>query len=345
MTLLYLDYAATAPITAAVVDAMRPWLQGPGRAGVAGDVAAAAGIDDPGQVWLCSGGSAANNAALAGLQAAAAAEGRPAVASQPTEHPSVLAALRALEARGVELHWLPIDADGVVTDFEVPAQVGVVSVMLGNNETGVLQPSAWVAAARAAGLRVHVDAVQAARWRDVRPAALGADLVSVSAHKLGGPKGAAALWGPGVACLPPSPGLAQAVVAGFAAALAEPAPLAVAASRDALQADLLQAVPGSAVNGATAERLPGHLSVTVEGVSGEAVVLDLDQAGIAISAGSACSTGEPGPSHVMLALGRSVAAASGSLRFSLGEPLSPAARARVVAAVSTSVERLRAIGC
>lgn len=355
---LYLDAAATTPLAPEVAAAMAPLLAGPpAGAGGAAEVAAALGVA-PEALRLTTGGTAANHLALRG---AVAAFGVRRLISQPTEHPSVREALRALEAEGLPVTWLPVDGDGRVRPDELRGALAagerpaLVSLMHANNETGVLQPVADAAAlAREAGARLHVDAVQSARHLDVRPAALGADLVVLTAHKLDGPKGAAAVVAaPGARAAlaaggaAPAPG--PAALAGFAAALARRARLRaegeasrVAASRDALQA-ALAGIPGLRVTGAAAPRLPGHLHVTLPDVSGDALVLLLDEEGIACSTGAACAAGDPSPSRVLLALGRSPAEARGSLRLSLPGPLDAAEVARVAGQLAAAVRRLRAL--
>lgn len=352
--LLYLDAAATTPVAPEVAEAMRA---GSGPRALA-DVARLLGVG-PDALRLASGGTEANNLAL---RAAAVRLGARRLLSQPTEHPSVDATLRALAARGgLPLEWLPVDGDGRVdpADLRRALRAGpgpcLVAIMHGNNETGVLQPVAALAAeVRAAGGWLHVDAVQSARHLDVAPDPLGADLVVVTAHKLDGPKGVAAVAAgerarsalAGWPAADPGPAL----VAGLRAALARRARLraggeaaAVAASRDALEASLLGGCPGSRVNGAGAPRLPGHASLVVEGVSGEALVQALDLLGIAASTGAACATGDPAPSRVLLALGRTPREARGGLRLSLPSPLPPDQVARAAEAVIGAAARLRAL--
>lgn len=361
--LLYLDAAATTPVAPEVLEAMRPWF--PARPDPERERAARAVFETRladrlgvarGELRLVAGGSEANNLAVLGLARARAGRGRH-VLSQPGEHPSVLRALEALGAEGFEVEHLPLDAAGRVDPRRVAAALRadtvLVALMRGHNETGVLQPLREVAELLAPrGVALHVDAVQSARHEPTTPALLGATTLTLTAHKLDGPKGVALLAGSGVAELPEPGGRgspALALVAGLEAALARRSRLgaseatAVAASRDALERELLAAVPGGVVTGAGAPRLPGHLHLRIAGLSGEALVLELDQAGIAASTGAACSAAG-GESRALLALGLSPAEVSSSLRLSLAGGLEPGQRRRVVQALGRAVARLRALG-
>lgn len=322
------------------MDAAPPGAPDAGRA--QRELAAALHLD-PAQVLLTAGGSAANNLALS--------RARGHVISQPTEHPSVLRALEALEAGGVEVEFLPVDRRGAVAPAALAralrADTSLVALMHGNNETGCLQPiPALAAALRGHPARLHVDAVQTAPWFDVRPATLGADTVSVSFHKLGGPPGVGALLGrrpPAAPSLPLTPDVLAGVLAAWAARRPHVA-AEVAASRDLLQAALAARVPGLTVHAADGPRLPGILSVSCAGVNGDALVLELEASGIAVGTGSACASGDPAPSHVLRALGVSAAAARASLRFSWESPLPEAVVERIVETYARGVERLSSLG-
>jgi len=348
---LYLDHAASTPLDPRVRAVLLAALEDAGRARVAAARARLAGLlgVTPEAVTLTSGGTEACNAGVLGTARAARSRGRH-VVSQPTEHPAVLRALERLAGEGYEVTHLPVDGEGRVQPDDLARALRpdtvLCAVMRANNETGVLQPTrALGAVARAAGVTLFVDAVQAARWEDASPAALGADLVALSAHKLDGPKGVGALVG-GRAPGPPPRGVGPHLAAAFAEALALRAARrggdapAVASSRDALERAILRAVPGALPNGAGGPRLPGHLNASLPGVSGEAVAVELDRGGISASSGSACSTGAPGPSHVLLASGRSRAEAAGSVRLTLARPLDADERRRVVSAIAAAVERL-----
>ncbi len=337
----YLDYNATAPMRPAVADAMAAALGALGnpssvhrfgrlarqrleeaRVTVATLVGAR-----PEQVVFTSGGTEANNLALAGT-------GRPAVVSA-IEHDSVLRAAPAA-AR------LPVRADGAI-DLDAlddllgaSAEPALVSLMLANNETGVIQPVARAAAlAREHGALVHCDAVQAPGRIRVDFDALGVDMMSLSAHKLGGPHGVGALITADHVTLAPSMrGGAQerhrragtenvAGIVGFAAA-AKAAIDAIADMarlgrlRDRLEQALSALAPDLVVFGARAPRLANTSCLTMPGVAAETQVMALDLAGVAVRAGSACSAGKVAPSHVLAAMGADPADAGQAIRVSLG---------------------------
>ncbi|MBI4184680.1 MAG: cysteine desulfurase [Proteobacteria bacterium] len=288
----------------------------------------------PADVVFTASGSEANNLALRGA-------GRETVFVSAIEHPSVL------WAAGAGARLIPVGRSGVVDLAALEAMLAgaagpaLVSVMLANNETGVLQPVAAVAAlARAHGALVHADAVQAAGRIPVDFAALGVDLMTVSAHKLGGPLGAAALVvSERVALVPGIAGGGQErgrragtenvpAIAGFGAAaraaaaeVADPALSPwprVAALRQRIEHGLGRAHPDLVVFGREAERLPNTLSFALPGLSAETAVMALDLAGIAVSAGAACSSGKVSPSHVLAAMGAGPELAGAAIRVSLG---------------------------
>ncbi|HEX5633955.1 MAG TPA: cysteine desulfurase family protein, partial [Gemmatimonadales bacterium] len=348
---VYLDHAASTPVRAEARDAMLPYLgelagnpssaHAAGRAARVGlerarrQVAAALGAE-PAQVFFTSGGTEADNLAVRGAVLASTPAGHAAVS--PVEHKAVLAAAHAGARFGGRETLLPVDAEGVVTPAALEATLAtrpaVVSVMWANNETGVLQPIAALAErCRAARVTFHTDAVQAVgrvpvQFRD-------ADLLTVSGHKLGAPKGVGALLVRDRAALSPlvhggaqqqalRPGtenLAGAVALGVALELAvrEQAAEAVrlAALRDELERRLLAAVPGARVAGAGAARVPHVSGIMVPGADGAALLLHLDALGICASGGSACTTGSPEPSHVLAAMGVPRELALGFVRFSL----------------------------
>jgi cysteine desulfurase len=317
------------------------------------------GAAHPDEVVFTSGGTESNHLALQGAARAAARGG---VITEASEHPSVLRAVERLAREGFAVRVLPVRTDGVLERETLRAALEpgttVVSVMHANNETGVIQPIAELVAlvrAAAPACLFHVDAVQT-------QATLGSlgfpDLVSFTAHKFRGPVGIGGLYvRRGVALAPLLEGGHQETdrragtePVALAVGLARALELARArdhasllASRDALEAALLARVPGALVNGAGAPRLPGHLNVSFEGASGDAIVTALDAAGISVSAGSACSTGERGPSHVLLAMGRRRSVAGGSVRFSLGESLAREELERVVRETIDAVRHARTV--
>jgi len=359
MERVYLDHNATTPPLPEVVQAMADCLTrtfgNPASLHVEGHAARAV-VDlararvaalvnaAPAEIVFVGGGSEAD--ALAMQTLALRDAGRRQVVATAIEHQAVLTSCRALEQRGIELTLVRPGTDGVVAPAAIAAaltdRTGVVAVMLANNDVGTLQPVETIAAlAHGRGAFVHVDAVQAVGRVPVDFAALGADTLAISAHKLYGPKGVGALvvrhqplpvsGMPAAANLPPVvlPGFRHAGtvnvpgVAGFGAAceLARER-LARRAEhdrrlRDRLEAGLCAAVPGVRVNGDAERRLPNTLSVSFEETDGVTLAAALDRRGFAVSTGAACSGGDP--SHVLRAMGLTVARITGTLRFSVGE--------------------------
>jgi cysteine desulfurase len=304
---------------------------------------------NPADVVFTSGGTEANNAVMGHSWSEIHVAG--------IEHDSVLAPARRNAARLVEL---PVDSNGVV---RAPAFTTggskLVSLQMANNETGVLQPvEEVVAAARGHGIAVHTDAVQAAGRMPIDVRALGVDFLTVSAHKIGGPKGVGALvLRDGANLLAFIAGGGQergrragtenvAAIAGFgAAAAAAHADLAsavrICALRDVLERDLLSISPSAIFIGAGAPRLPNTTNVAVPGMSAETLVIALDLAGIAVSAGAACSSGKVGASHVLQAMGVAPALARAAIRISLGWETTEADVAAFVQAWTQIVTRAR----
>jgi cysteine desulfurase len=306
-------------------------------------VAAALGVD-PGGVVFTGGGTEADNLAITGVMAARP-ERPGAVVCSAIEHHAVLHAAQAAAARGLatECRVVPVHPDGTL-DLDrlievLDETVRVVSVMLANNEVGTIQPLARIARLvrrHAPGAVLHTDAVQAFPWLDVATAARGADLISVSAHKFGGPQGTGALAVRGNVNLAPlihgggqerdrrSGTHNVAGIVGLAAAMK-----ATMATRDALVAranrqrdrlidELLAATPGSAETGDRALKVAGNGHLCFEGIESEALLVLLDDADVYASAGSACTSGAMEPSHVLVAMGVDRSRALGSLRLSLG---------------------------
>ena len=372
---MYLDHAASSPMPASVREATSgamalagnpSSLHASGRAArrlleqaresVAADLGAG-----PGEVVFCSGGTEANNLALLGAVGSAGVAGPEGeVLVSAVEHPSVAEARRVLGGRA---RVLAVDAAGRVDPAAVAAGLGsrtrLVSVMWVNNETGVVQPVREIAElARAAGVLAHSDAVQAVGHLPVDFGASGLDLLSLSGHKLGGPVGIGALLvRRGVVLAPPGFGGGQeaklrsgtapvALAVGLAAALREAtARLADEAVRLAgLGARLiagLRGLPEVVVN-TTAPASPAIVHATFAGLRADDLLLLLDAAGIDCSTGSACTAGVHQPSEVLLAMGRTVAEASGSLRFSFGPTTTDADIERLLAVLPGAVETARA---
>jgi cysteine desulfurase len=352
---IYLDHAATTPVRPEVLAAMLPFLGGtfgnPSSAHAFGRAAREA-LDDAHErlaraigaeareVVFTSGGTEASNLALKGAAWAGRARGHR-VVTTAVEHHATGHALSYLEKFGFEVVEVPVDRYGRVDPDDVEGALTdrtiLVSVMLGNNEVGTLQPVAEIAARvrMRRGILLHVDAVQAAPWVDLDVAALGADLVALAAHKIEGPKGIGALWvRRGTHILAQQHGGGQerhrragtenvAGAVGMATAFelraAELVTLApqVRAQRERLQAAVL-AIPGVELTGHPTERLPHILSIVARGIEGGDAALALDLAGIAVSTGSACASGSGETSHVLAAMGYPVEEARGQLRLSLG---------------------------
>lgn len=321
---------------------------------------------DPHDIVFTSGGTESDNFAVRGAAQALATAGRRHLVASAIEHEAVRNTVRALGRQGWDVSWLPVGPDGVVDPASLATvlrpDTALVTVMLANNEVGTLQPVAELAAAaHAAGAWFHTDAVQAVGKVPVDVAALGVDLLALSAHKFGGPKGAGALWvRRGVKPLPFLTGGRQersrragtenvpALVGLGAAARRAAVHLAadaahVAALRDRLEQGLLDLVPGTSINGGAAPRVPNTTNVAFEGVEAEALLIGLDLEGIAVSTGAACSSGTLEPSHVLRAMGLTGARAQDAIRFSLGPSNTAAEIDRVLEVVPRIVERLRRV--
>ncbi|WP_432493835.1 cysteine desulfurase family protein [Kineococcus gypseus] len=328
----------------------------------------------PGEVVWTSGGTEADNLALKGLYWARrdADPRRRRVLVGAAEHHAVLDCAQWLgEHEGADVRLLPVDALGRA-DLDALREeladggdeVALVSLMWANNEVGTVQPVAAAAElAHAAGVPLHTDAVQAAGHLPVDFAASGADALSLSAHKFGGPVGAGALLlrrgtplvpllhgggqelGVRSGTLDAPAARATAAALGAALAAAPGEALRTAALRDRLVAGLLEAVPGVQLRGDpvldAAHRLPGNAHVTVAGCEGDSLLYLLDAAGVECSTGSACQAGVPRPSHVLLAMGLDEREAAGALRFSLGWSSTAADVDAALTAAGPAVERAR----
>lgn len=360
---VYVDHAATTPVHPTVARAMSPYLSGrfgnPSSLYRLGREAQAA-IDDardrvaavlgcrPGEVVFTSGGTESINLALKGVAFAQQLAGvGERIVSTSVEHHAVLHTLEFLERFGFEIVRLGVDGEGRVDPAAVAAAVDertvLVNVMLANNEVGTVQPVAAVAAAlrdRAAEMGrlvpLHTDAVQAPGQLPLDVGALGADLLSISAHKFRGPKGVGALF-----LRRGTPFLAQQTgggqerarragtenpggIVGMAVALElaeqqrELHVRHVRGLRDRFFERALREIPGAVRNGATHDRLANNANVRFDGVDGQSLLEALDEAGVAASSGSACTAQSWEPSHVLLAMGVDQDAAAGSLRLSFG---------------------------
>lgn len=372
---VYLDHNASAPICPAAAAAMTRVLAGSvgnassihryGQAAKAilddaRDAVAALVNGDPSEIVFTSGGSESDNLALRG----AAASGRRGLVVSAVEHEAVLNTARALAKDGWQVTVVSCDSDGRVDPDRwrdaVTDETALVSLMLANNETGVIEPVAACARhARARGALVHTDAVQAAGKIPIDVAALGVDLLTLSAHKFGGPQGAGVLWvRRGVTLTPHITGGRQergrragtenvaAIAAAGAAAVDARRSLSVAAARmgelrDVLERGLLDAVPGCAINGSREQRVPNTTNISFEGVEGESLVIALDLDGIAVSTGSACASGTLEPSHVLRAMHLPPSRVQSAVRISLGPTTTADDIQFALDAITRRVARLR----
>lgn len=351
---IYLDHNATTPPAPEVVQVMTEHLErrygNPSSIGEEGRQAKAA-IDEArrsvAQLLNCTarrliftgGGSESNNMVLKGA-AFAAGKGRNHIITSRVEHPSVLSACGWLEQQGFFVTYLNVDSSGRVSPAELARHITdrtcLVSIMFANNETGTQQPvRELAAAAHARGVPFHTDAVQAAGKVPVDTEALGVDFLTLSGHKIYGPKGIGVVYARKGASLEPlihggkqegglragtenTPAIAGLGAAARLALRNLPVMEKVRILRDRLEQGIRAIVPGARVNGAAEDRLPNTTSLTLPGIRGESLVLALDQKGVSLSSGSACRSGSPKPSHVLLACGLSEQEAHCSIRMSLG---------------------------
>lgn len=380
MRRVYLDHHATTPLASEVLEAMRPYfLEEYGNASSVhafGQRARAAVEEaraevarlinaDPAEIVFTSGGTEGDNTAVLGVVEAAEASKKH-IVTTAIEHPAVLYAARSLEERGVRVTYLDVDSGGVVDPQEIAGAIQpdtvLVSVMHANNEVGTLQPIREIGrVARERGIAFHTDAVQAMGKVEIDVRELGVDLLTMSAHKICGPKGVGALYirkgtrlrpllhgghherdrrpgtenVPGIVGLGAAARLAQQHLAEDAAR--------VGALRDRLESGLVKAVPLVHVNGDRAHRLPTTANLRFAHVDGEALVIALDLAGLACSTGAACSSGSLEPSHVLAAMGLPREQARSSVRFSLGRSTTDADIEFALEVIPRVIERLRAI--
>jgi cysteine desulfurase len=387
--LVYLDHAATTPLLPEALDTMAEELArlgNPSSLHNAGrrarrvveesreQIAEAFGAR-PSEVIFTSGGTEADNLAVKGLYWASrdGRAGRRRVLATPIEHHAVLDSVHWLaEHEGAEVTWLPVDSAGLVSADALraaietdPDGVALVSVMWANNEVGTVQPVGELAAvAREHQIAFHSDAVQAAAQLPVDFAASGADAISITGHKLGGPVGVGALLlarhlepvpvlhGGGQERDLRSGTLDTPAISAFATAVqltvkqvADEGRRLAALAGD-LIAQIRAAVPDAVLNGPPPgpDRLPGNVHFSFPGCEGDALLMLLDAKGIACSTGSACTAGVAEPSHVLLAMGAGEARARGSLRFSLGRTSAQADVDAVGAVIGEAVERARRAG-
>ena len=325
---------------------------------------------DPSEIVFTSGGTEADNFAIRGV--AGVYDGIETTAARrhliatAIEHEAVLNTLKALTRRGWRTTLLSVDHTGIVTPERLreamTADTALVSVMHANNEIGTIQPIAELAAiAHASGALMHTDAVQSVGKIPVDVRALGVDLLSLSAHKFNGPKGAGALWikrgtrlqailtggkhernrRAGTENVPAIGGLGAAATLADAKLSTEAVRLS--ALRDRLENGIVRAVPGTAVNGERTSRVPNTTNISFDRVEAESLLIALDLEGIAVSTGSACSSGTLEPSHVLRAMGLPTHRTQNSLRFSLGMFSTEEEVDRVIDVLPRLVEKLRGL--
>ena len=370
---IYLDHAATSPLRPEVLEAMLPYLHehgaNPSSLHASGR-RARQGVDEAREVIaqrinaqlreivFTGSGTEADNLALRGVGWAATARGRH-VVTTAVEHKAVLNTLAVMERSNFDVTVLPVDRSGRVDPLAVAdaltERTTLVSVMAANNEVGTIQPIAEIGEiVRGHGAKLHVDAVQYAAHAPIDVDAWQADLVSLSAHKLGGPQGVGALYvRRGTHILPQLHGGSQerqrragtenvAGIVGFGAAFA----LATDADRlRELSARLrhgLLRMDGVALTGHPDERLANNVSVVIDGVEGGDLVAALDLEGVEVSTGSACTSGSTEPSHVLLAMGIDPELAHGSIRITTGPETTAADVDRALEVFTAVLPRLRA---
>jgi cysteine desulfurase len=321
---------------------------------------------DPSEIVFTAGGTEADNIAIRGAAEAVEPSGRKHLITCGIEHEAVLNTMKSMARRGWTVTLLPVDASGIVSVDRLREALSdataLVSIMHANNEIGTVQPVAELAAAaHERGALFHTDAVQSAGKLPLDVRALGIDLLSIAAHKFYGPKGAGALWVKrGVRMLPFMTGGRQErnrragtenvpalVGLGVAAEIAkrkiDTEGPRLAALRDRLEAGIVSAVPGTDRNGVAAPRVPNTTNISVERVEAESLLIGLDLAGVAVSSGSACSSGTLEPSHVLKAMGYPHGRTLGSIRFSLGAANTEADVDRVLEILPPIVAKLRSL--
>lgn len=378
MNRIYLDNAATTPVSKKVLDKMLPYftehfgnassIYETGReARKAVDTArrqAAAAINaKPQEIYFSAGGSESDNWAIKGAAFARRKKGNHIITTS-VEHHAVLHTCQWLEGQGFEVSYLPVDEYGRVSARQVEEaitdQTILITIMAANNEIGTLMPIKQIAqVAKAHGILMHTDAVQAMGVVPIDVEEWGVDMLSLSAHKFHGPKGVGLLYirtgvridplisggaqergkRAGTENLPAIVGMGEAME--IAATNCEKNAEKLTRLRDDMIKRLQEAIPDIRLNGHPTDRLPGNVNISVRYIEGEALLLRLDLAGIAASSGSACTSGSLDPSHVLLAIGLPHEIAHGSLRFSLSEDSTQADVDEVVRVLPAIVKTLR----
>jgi cysteine desulfurase len=378
---IYLDHNATTPVDPAAADAMMRALQdlfgnassvhyygqqAKAAIDVARSAVAALIAAEPSEVIFTSGGTEADNFAIRGAAEALEPTGRKHLVTCGIEHEAVLNTFKTLGKRGWRTTMLPVDARGVISPDRLREAItddtALVSVMHANNEIGTIQPIAELATiARSHGALFHTDAVQSAGKIPVNVRQLGVDLLSLSAHKFYGPKGIGALWVKRGVRLSPFlsggkqernrragtenvPGvIGMGVAAGRALEKMDTEATRLAALRDRLENGILSAVPNTDVNGTRDPRVPNTTNISFERIEAESLLIALDLEGVAVSTGSACSSGTLEPSHVLKAMGLSSHRAQNSIRFSLGASNTEEQVDHVISILPRIVSKLRSL--
>ncbi len=378
---IYLDHNATTPVDAVAAQAMSGALQDlfgnassvhyyGQRAKAAIDEARSAVADligaEPSEVVFTSGGTEADNFAIRGAAEALEVTGRKHLITCGIEHEAVLNTFKALAKRGWSTTVLPLDASGIVTPDRlreiITDDTGLVSIMHANNEIGTIQSIAQLAQiAHARGALFHTDAVQSAGKIPVSVRALGVDLLALSAHKFYGPKGVGALWARRGVRLTPFlqggkqernrragtenvPGvIGMGVAAQRAMQKMEVDAERLSALRDRLEQGILSSVPNTEVNGARDMRVPNTTNISFDRIEAESLLIALDLEGVAVSTGSACSSGTLEPSHVLKAMGLLSHRAQNSIRFSLGSSNTEEQIDHVISILPRIVTKLRSL--
>ena len=377
---IYLDNAATTKMSNRAIEAMLPYMNAiygnPSSLHSAGQAAAEALADArqriahcigalPQEITFTSGGSEADNQAIISAVKLGEKKGKKHIVSTAFEHHAVLHTLKKLEKEGFEITLLDVPENGIILPGQVKEAIRedtcLVTVMYANNEIGTIQPIQEIGRiCRAKGVLFHTDAVQAAGHLPINVQEQKIDMLSLSAHKFHGPKGIGVLYvKKGIALTNLIEGGAQErgrragtenipAIMGMAAALEEACKnldknaKKLSALRNKL-IDGLAEIPHSILNGDAKKRLPGNVSFCFEGIEGESMLLLLDDKGVCVSSGSACTSGSLDPSHVLLAIGRVHDIAHGSLRLSLSEENTEEEMEYTVQAVKEVVEYLRSI--
>ena len=377
---IYLDHNATTPVDPAVLDAMLPYfaenfgnassIHSPGQRARGAVDAARASVAallgaKPSEIVFTSGGTESDNLALFGV-VAASQEPRKHIITTAIEHHAVLNAAQALENLGAEVTFIPVGREGIADPEDIrhalrPETI-LISVMHANNELGTIQPIEEIGrVAAAADVLFHCDAVQSAAKLPLDVNRLGVDLLSISAHKIYGPKGVGALYvrsgtplepqfygghherdrRPGTENVPGIVGLGKA--AELARKNLQTDCARITTLRNRFEDALLAACGDARVNGNRAQRVSNTSNISFHAAGGEALVIALDLRGIACSTGAACSSGAVGPSHVLLAIGLSPDEARSSLRLSLGRTTTAEEIDQAIAVIPQAFERLRAL--